>query len=183
MSFQALLFALILKWPPLWYPPGKNPETQEAYQVRVGTIAEAVAKEARAAKGWPGDVRSLAAATLVIWYGETRFDLEVHRGERGRWGSDNGRAKCMGQLHTSSLVEREEWERLGGTDLESTRRCARSTMRVLIASARYCKLHEHGMNATTLARAFAAYATGRGCKPGPQARARANSWIRAMRQI
>lgn len=181
MTLKATLLAAILHWAAPWYPPGENPETEDAYRARLGTLAEAVALEAESAKHAGLGRRALAAATLTVWYGETRFSYEVHVEGKSRWHQDWGKAKCLGQIHVSGLVPQEEWEQLVGSDLEATRRCARATMRVLAAQARYCSVasaSEWGMS-----RVFAAYGSGRGCAVTPQAKKRAQRWSLLMQQI
>ena len=86
-----LVIALGLQSP--WYQPGKEPETRDQYQERLQTISKAIAIEAEAAEDWRWDATSLAAATLVVWYNESRFALEVHIGSGSRYGEDDGRAR------------------------------------------------------------------------------------------
>lgn len=181
MGLKELLFAAILHWQAPWYPPGKNPETPQQYRARLETIAEAVALEARAVPATHLDFRALAAATLTVWYGETRFAYEVHALGKSRWKQDRGKARCMGQLHVSKLVPREEWEQMVGADLESTRRCARATIRVLLAMSRFCG--GQGASQTHMAHVFAAYGTGAGCGLTEQAKARARRWARLLNGI
>lgn len=98
--------------------------------------------------------RYLVAAAISIWWSETRFGLEVHRGGPSRWGSDDGRAKCFGQLHERSVGikrekneplldfrkrQREAWKSLAGTDYEATKRCALATMRAFREKLGQCQ--------------------------------------------
>lgn len=98
--------------------------------------------------------RSLIAAAISIWWHEARFGLTVHRGGLSRWGSDDGRAKCFGQLHERSVgIKRElgesledfrkrqhaEWKALAGTDYASTKRCALATMRQFKSKLGQCR--------------------------------------------
>jgi len=146
--------------------PGHT-ETPEERAARVDMIVAVVADEAvEFAKGSPFGAKALAAATLTKWHRESRFAHDVHAGFPGRYGSDRGRARGLGQIHVSGLVQRHEWEQLAGTDEESTRRCARATMRVLSAMARYC-------STTELDVVFGAYGTGAGCRATESSRQRA----------
>lgn len=181
MILKETLLAAILLWAPPWYPPGENPETLDTYRARLETIAEAVAVESEAAARAGLGRRALAAATLTVWYGETRFSYEVHVEGKSRWHQDWGKARCLGQLHVSGLVPKDEWELLVGGDLEATRRCARATMRVLAAQARYCSVK--APTEWSLARVFAAYGSGRGCAVTPQAKQRAKRWSTLMQRI
>lgn len=98
--------------------------------------------------------RSLLAATISIWWWETRFSLSVHRGGLSRWGSDDGRAKCFGQVHVRAVgIKRQDgesleafrdrqqatWESLAGTDYESTKECALATMRQYLSKLKQCR--------------------------------------------
>ena len=182
MAFKELLLAAILTWPAPWYPPGRpNPETSDGYKLRVATIAEAVVIESRDVNDWGLGRRALVAATLTLWYSETRFSYEVHALGTSRWGQDVGKARCLGQLHTSKLVPKSEWEQTVGADLEATRRCARATMRVIAAMARMCSATEATPH--HMARVFAAYGSGRGCELSAQAQRRAQRWQRLMARI
>lgn len=181
MRLTEYLLAVILQWQPPWYPPGENPEAPEDYRERLGVIAEAVAIEAAEEHAAKLDTRALAAATLTLWYGETRFSYEVHVLGTSRWKQDLGQARCLGQLHQSRLVPEEEWRATVGADLESTRRCARATMRVILAMSRYCSIH--AATEAEMARVFAAYGSGKGCSVTTQSETRARRWARMMRQI
>jgi hypothetical protein len=181
MALKDLLLAAILRWQAPWYPPGENPEDLEDYRARLSVLAEAVALEAAEHKSATLDRRALAAATLTVWYGETRFSYEVHALGTSRWNQDVGKARCLGQLHQSKLVPAEEWVALVGADLESTRRCARATMRVLLAMSRYCGVSH--ADESSMATVFGAYGTGRGCALTTKSKSRARRWAALMRQI
>jgi hypothetical protein len=181
MSLKELLLAAILQWNPQWYAPEHNPESNSDYQARLGIIAEAVALEAQQVGPTVLGTRELAAAALVVWYGETHFSYEVHALGQSRWSQDLGQARCLGQIHVSGLVPRADWDKLVGADLTSTRNCARATIRVLSAMARYC-----GVRAATragLERVFGAYGSGRGCAVSEQSRDRAQRWERLMHTL
>jgi hypothetical protein len=185
MTLSEILLAIVLSLPAPWYKQGKNPETPSAYQSRLETIAKAIAMEAEAAEDWRWDANSLAAATLVIWYGESRFALEVHNGSgQSRYGEDDGRARCFGQLHQTGLVPRPEWESLTGIDLEATRRCARATMRVLSVQGRRCGMQVDKPNMWAVARMVSAYGSGKkSCAPTKDSTARARRWAKVMERI
>jgi len=185
MTLSEILLAIVLSLPAPWYQPGKNPETPSAYQSRLETISKAIALEAEAAEDWRWDASSLAAATLVVWYGESRFALEVHDGTRkSRYGEDDGKARCFGQLHQTGLVPRPEWESLAGTDLEATRRCARATMRVLSVQGRRCGMQVDKPSMWAVARMVSAYGSGKkSCAPTKDSTARARRWSQVMERI
>src|SRR5262245_35429479 len=105
-DLAALLLSATLSLPAPWHPKGQAAETREEYEARVATIAEAVAVEARAARGWSWSATDLAFAVMTVMYNESRFALSVHNGERL---GDHGRARCLAQIHTSGLVPKDEW--------------------------------------------------------------------------
>ena len=142
MLLESLL-ALALSWPHPWYPPGKNPETPEQYQERIGTIVQAVTMETQD--------RELATAVLVLTYQESRWRVDVHDGSKL---GDHGRAACLGQIHVSWRVPKQDWEALTGTGLEATRRCVGTVAGLLGGYRRMCGSWEG---------AFSGYASGRGC--------------------
>jgi hypothetical protein len=184
MTLVETLLAVVLSLPAPWYQNGKNPETPEQYRERMETIATAIAVEAEANEHWRWDSRSLAAATLVIWYGESRFAVEVHSGSgQSRWGEDGGRARCFGQIHETGLVPKKDWEQLAGTDLESTRRCARATMKVLSVQGRHCGMQKDKPSMWAVARMISAYGSGKGCAPTKQSTARARRWSKLMTRL
>jgi hypothetical protein len=185
MTLAEILLAIVLSLPAPWYRPGKNPETPSDYNARLETIAKAIAIEAEAAEDWRWDANSLAAATLVIWYGESRFALEVHNGAgKSRYGEDDGRARCFGQLHQTGLVPKDEWDKLAGIDLEATRRCARFTMKVLSVQGRRCGMTLNKPNMWEVARMVSAYGSGKkSCAPTKDSTARARRWTKVMARI
>lgn len=184
MTLAEILLSIALSLPAPWYWPGHNPETADEYRARLESISQAIAVEAHAAEGWRWDATSLAAATLVVWYAESRFALEVHNGSgRSRHGEDDGRARCFGQLHQTGYVPKAEWDTLTGVDLEATRRCARATMRVLTAQGNRCGMKENEPNMWAVARMVAGYMTGKACAPTKASTARARRWSKVMDQI
>ena len=171
MNLSAAILAAALSLPSPW----RSPEPEDAYRARLETIATAVAIEAQAATSV--HALELAVAVLTIWAHESRFALDVHSGERT---GDLGRARCLGQVHPSGIVPRREWLALTGTDLASTRRCARATVRVFAAQARRCVGTSIPLSAGAVARAFAGYGTGGSCAAAPWARKRARTWGRLL---
>jgi hypothetical protein len=183
MTLTETLLVIALGLPAPWYQPGTEPETRDQYQERLQTISTAIALEAEAADDWRWDATSLAAATLVTWYNESRFALEVHSGSGSRYGEDDGRARCFGQIHQTGLVPKAEWESLAGTDLEATRRCAKATMRVLSVQGRRCGMQQGKPNMWSVARMLAAYGSGKSCAPTKDSTARARRWSKLMQRI
>jgi hypothetical protein len=185
MTLSEILLAIVLSLPAPWYKAGNNPETPSAYQGRLETIAKAIAMEAEAAEDWRWDASSLAAATLVVWYGESRFALEVHNGSgKSRYGEDDGKARCFGQIHQTGLVPKDEWKSLTGIDLEATRRCARATMRVLSVQGRRCGMQVDKPSMWAVARMVSAYGSGKkSCAPTKDSTARARRWAKVMERI
>jgi hypothetical protein len=181
MTLKEILLAAILQWNPPWYPPATNPESLVEYRTRLDTIAEAVALEAELVTGSVLGPRELAAATLTVWYGETKFAYEVHALGQSRWSQDLGHARCLGQIHVSGLVPRSEWDQLVGKDIAATRNCARATLRVLSAMARYCSVRS--ATRSGLERVFGAYGSGRGCAVTEQSRERARRWEWLMQSL
>lgn len=178
-DLKAALLSVALALPSPWYSPGQNPETREQYENRVEVIAQAVAIEANEARGWNWGARALAVAALTLMYNESHFALPVHSGARL---GDHGRASCLGQIHVSGLVPKQEWLELTGVDLESTRRCARATIRLLVAQYRSCGLNRRPVSLEGMASLFAKYGTGSSCRPNDGSRARAREWQRLMSQ-
>jgi hypothetical protein len=183
MTLAEILLAIALSLPTPWYKPGQNPESSLEYRERMQTIATALAMEAEANEDWQWDPTSLAAATFVTWYSESRFALEVHNGSgKSRFGEDAGQARCLGQLHKTGWVPKSQWQKLTGTDLESTRRCARATMKVLAMQGKRCKMKQKP-NLWAVARIEAAYAHGTNCAPTKNSTARARRWAKLMDRI
>jgi hypothetical protein len=183
MNLAEILLAIALSLPAPWYKPGSNPETSLEYRERLQTIATAIALEAQANEDWQWDPTSLAAATFVTWYSESKFALEVHNGSGlSRFGEDDGRARCLGQLHKTGWVPRSEWRQLTGTDLEATRRCARATMKVLAMQGKRCKMRNKP-SLWAVARLEAAYGHGLSCAPTKASTSRARRWAKLMARI
>jgi hypothetical protein len=183
MILQNMLLAIALTLQGPWYPESKRPETDQQRADRIAVITEAIALEAAAQESWQWGTDTLAAATLATFFAESRFALEVHNGQgKTRHGEDQGRAKCLGQLHATGYVPRSEWKTLAGTDLESTRRCARATMRVLAGQAKRCKMGKE-LSVWSVARLFAMYQSGKSCNVTKSSMMRARHWGRIMRDF
>jgi hypothetical protein len=183
MILQNMLLAIAVTLQGPWYPPSKRPETDEQRHDRLAIITQAIAMEAASEQNWNWSTDELAAATLATWYEESRFALEVHNGQgKTTHGEDQGRAKCLGQLHATGYVPRSEWKTLAGTDLESTRRCARATMRVLAAQGKRCKLPK-ALSVWSVARMFAMYQSGKSCSVTKNSMKRARHWGRIMSEF
>ena len=98
------------------------------YRERLHTIAEAIALKAQSARDWRWDPTSLAAATLVVWYSESRFALKVHNGSgTSRYREDEGRARCFGKSIRPDWC-RSQVEEPDGNRSRSYTRCARATI-------------------------------------------------------
>lgn len=154
LAIKAALLTAALNLPMPYYK-GQPPETRAQYEQRLEVIAEGIAVETAGTPVWGH--RRMAATVFMVWWHESRFAVEVHAGTRHpAWTQDDGRARCMGQLHVSGIVPPRDWARLAGTDLAATRRCAAATMRVLAAQARRC-------SGAPLAGVLGAYGRGHGC--------------------
>lgn len=163
----------------------KAPERSD----RALRMSRALIAGAREVNAPMGD-KLLIGAAASIWWNETRFSHEVHRGELSRWGSDDGRAKCFGQLHESRVGikiaegetlsefrerQRTTWKALAGTDFEATKRCAISTMKAFRSSLGTCRSAENPWVS-----AFGEYGLGDGqCRELPQSARR----LRLARKI
>jgi hypothetical protein len=195
MALQEALLAAMLQWTPAWYAPKRNPETPEQYHSRLTMISQIVAEEAEAVAAdvpiwqfstgeivkWPLGARALAAATLVIWYGETKFAYELHAKGKSRWGQDVGKAHCMGQLHRSKLIPKDEWEKTVGATKEATRSCARATMRVLAVHTQRCGADKP--TASQFSHVFFAYGSGKGCGENRQSQNRGSRLVQLLNSL
>jgi hypothetical protein len=171
--YHALL-TLILTLP---IPAAPNPAGE---LLRLGDVAQAL--DAASAEQQPGPLshNRLAALGLAVWWHESRLAYRVHAGGANGWGSDHGRATCLGQLHDTGLLEPGEWPTLAGTDYGSTLSCARATVRVLQRFARWCR---YDGSDESVARVLGAYGTGQGCIAHPDSRARAVTARKFWRQL
>ncbi len=178
-QIRLALAALVLLFAPLvtagsdviadevWQRAGRDQETPEQLKARASLISEAIHQQT--------NTPEQAAVIATIWGGEARFARDVHNGEPGKYGSDGGRAKCMWQIHINKNIPREKWEKLGGLDLASTRRCAWATLLIFQGKMRYC---EKGIVWTeeAVARSMQAYASGTCVKPQKRALRRGRKW-------
>lgn len=121
-------------------------ETGEELEARVMMIAEEVER-------LPATVEEKALVAATIHDESQRFHLSVHEGtKRG----DRGRAWCLGQLHNQTWLPRAELELTVGTDREATRRCLMGAVQAYRGGGKK-------LVCSSLDRAIAMYATGRGC--------------------
>ena len=148
MTLEAILIAAILSLPSPWYKPGANPETPEQYRARATLIATAVALEVP-------DLRS-GLLVLNLFRHESAFHLSVHSGAKK---GDAGQSVCLGQNKRHWLSEAQH-EALMGTDLASTRRCAKLTHERLMRAERLCRTRSQGGPAG----AYSLYGTGATCQ-------------------
>ena len=168
--------AMLLALQPPW-----GAETPLEFRTRMAMLAS-VTNDLPDAKGLGTYTRP---AVIAVWHGETRFDVEVHKGLPGRWGSDKGRARCLGQIHKSGLVPGAKWKQLAGLDRASTARCASATRRILYSAWTICRSRNSGRPTTIrrdLARMFGLYATGSRCQTGKREYSRADVAIRLRRE-
>ncbi len=180
------LLAAALTFQP-WHGDEEEPEARRA---RLETIAQAIQEAVQVATCAPGapSHESVTAASeseeseekecQPVWrrnpetlgflllaqaYFETRLAKHVHEGNcRVHIGEcDSGRAISLWQLQSGPHLPKEEWELLGSSDLESTRRAAVHAAVALGRGANYCG---------SLRGAIALYATGQSCEWAPAAR-------------
>lgn len=147
---QRLATFLDKKIPHAWHAPKEDPE---AYSARMLVISKAVLAQRFT---WNRSTKDLHAMVLAVWINETNLAVDVHQGLPGKFGSDGGRAKCLGQIHQNGRMTRAEWVSLAGIDLEATTRCAAETAFQLVEKADICKTDDPG-------ELFDAYGTGN-CK-------------------
>lgn len=146
------ILALLLTFPAHW--DDRHTETPEARRARVEVVAQAIDEAVRATP-WPGSKRELAALLAVTADGESGgLALRIHAGKCRPKECDHGRAVSLWQLHASKLVPLEEWERMGGTDLEATTLAAMAAARVYLSHRKACG---------DLRGAISLYATGSTC--------------------
>lgn len=175
----AWLFAEAMKLPHTTAPG----ETHDDYTNRIRNITGRAAEEATPyadGRGWTST--ELAALEVIVWNGESLFDARIHAGEpHPTWTQDHGLARCGMQIHAGGLVPETEWQKLAGTDEDSTRMCAKYGARVLVAMARQCGVW-NGVRAdrNRVAKTLAAYASGGNCMPGDRDWQRADRWLKIM---
>ena len=180
-----LAVALQLQAGPIW-GHYEDLETIDQYKSRLETISEAIVIESaiestpnNSSRLWYWNTESLALAVLVTWYYESRFDYRIHAGLRHpRYNQDRGRARCLGQIHVG-IVDRPSWIRLVGTDIQSTRRCANATIKVLSRWFYRCKYKKKRIKYPQwgyMIGIFGGYKSGRGCWSAGNARIRAHLW-------
>lgn len=119
----------------------------------------------------PWTRRAWVAALLAKGEAESgNWAKAVHSGART---GDGGRARCVGQVHSSKLLPRAAWLATTGTSREATRRCWRAVLRYLRGAMGHCR---GGLNVDGFARAYALYGTGDSCEPTSWSRRRAQRW-------
>jgi len=139
--------------------PGPSPkwnETQEHYDARMEIIAHGIATSVEKKVKAPHRLQ-MAIAEVVTFWGETRFNPELHSGARL---GDGGHAICLGQHHQLWRTE-SEWRGLAGQDLEATTRCAEETALGLKRAWHYCNQLDPKFG---YAQAFVLYGTGKTCR-------------------
>jgi len=135
-------------------PSPKWNETKEHYEARMEVTARAVEASLQKVRG--AHRMQMAMAEVVVFWGETRFNPELHSGERL---GDGGLAICFGQHHQLWRT-RSEWKALAGQDLEATTRCAEQTALGLKRAWHYCNKLNSKAGYTE---AFVLYGTGKTC--------------------
>jgi len=174
-----------------WSHEDRKTESLEQREERARLMSKGLwtaLKQLQATKELKLRARLLLGATVSIWWFETRFGRAVHAGELSRYGSDDGKAKCFGQLHERTAVTKREpgetmeefrarqtaeWNALTGITLEATTKCAIATMRRFQGAVGTC---------TDWATAFGAYGTTK-CEPLPTSIPRAELMSRLARQF
>ncbi len=184
MKLAPIILAIISRWAPPSPAPGLPPETHDAYEARLETIAEATSTIAEESSWhWGGNLA--AAGVLTVWYAETRFDPYIHAGipnpDRA-FHEDHGRARCLGSVHRNAHLSEEEWLDLAGTSLDATLRCARITTQALGVSLFQCA-RDMKPSEEALALALEHYARGHCAEPTEESRRRARQWRRIWAKL
>ena len=166
-TLSEAVLSILLSLPGPWEDPARA-ELPAARAARLETIATAIGVVAEEnAPGWRWSARELAAALVAVTYPESqRFHRDVHSGKK-RGDCKAGKpcaAACLGQVHSGTLVSRDEWRRSMGTDLEATTVCMTLTARVLVASSQ-CISRGRDLDQPQVSALFTMYATGRRCRP------------------
>jgi hypothetical protein len=174
------LMTIVAVLPAPWCAP-RSCESEADRAARLGTIAQAIHDVAAAPPpGWSWGPEELAAALLATAYEESgRFRRDVHDGTKL---GDNGRARCLTQVHAQDALPRNQWRGTTGLDYDATRRCFQAAATLLALSARCVTRPELG--AHQRARIVAAYGTGKTCDPTLGfARRRAELWGGVVRWL
>jgi hypothetical protein len=172
--------------PPPW-TSAKNAEHPDDRAERLSTIARAIALEsANPPEGWRWGPPELAALLLATTYEEGwMWRRDVHD---GRKLGDNGRARCIAQLHRHpTWMPKDLWLASTGTDLESTRICVAGAARVMAHYSKVCVSEWRASSSleVSFARVAAGYGTGKSCSPlaSSERRARlAMRWLGELRR-
>lgn len=155
----AYILALILAWPEPWGIEESPDARRERLEVAAEAMATAVDWAVMTGR-WKGPRRELARALVATVRRESGWlALPVHEGSKlGPAGSI-----CFAQIHPSNSgayrhapgrTERERWRSLGGTDPESSLRCAWAGVQSLTWHRSRCPSWES---------AFSRYMRGNGC--------------------
>lgn len=166
--------AEVLSWTPTWYPAGGGPETEQDRRERWTMVADVLSDLPQGTDLWPQDQTALVA---TIWKFESSLDFHVHGGERSPIGhQDRGTSRCLGQIkHVKHWWTLKQWSELAGRDVESTKRCASATLKVIGYHLKRCKLRqelpEYARWRAPLTEGeagilFNAYGTGSSCSEG-----------------
>lgn len=169
-------------------PPWARAEHAEApadRAARLSTIARAIALEsAHPPEGWRWGPPELAALLLATTYEEGwMWRRDVHD---GRKLGDNGRARCLAQLHRHpTWMPKDLWLASTGTDLESTRICVAGAARVMAHYSKVCVSEWRAKNdlEVSFARVAAGYGTGKRCAPMASSERRARLAMRWLGEI
>ena len=167
MSLSTSVMTLLLALPPSYADQDEQNRSE-----RIETIASAIAQATSRAcctgayasdecsRLWAGSEESLAALIVTKGWWESRFALNVHRGECKAYECDavklaNGtiihRARTPWQFQRTAFSD-PMWDVMVGTELEPTRNAAWTAARILSHGMKSCRNVEG---------AIAWYATGR----------------------
>lgn len=144
--FEALLHTLkaaFLAVPMVIYP-GAPPETPHAHDIRKFMVADVIVAET-AASDSPLDPEHLAALVAVTIMYESALEYFVHAGMPTHIGpQDGGRARCLGQVHKSGILDKAAWLATGGLDEEATARCVRAILGAFEYHRKRCRIRPEG---------------------------------------
>jgi len=170
-----LLIALLVNY----YAVRSGAPVSDEDRTRLATLARVNVEvcEAHPIKGWSLAQCVALVTTTQMW--ESGLLRKVHAGEqRGPSGE-----RCVMQLHREVVmiprpvyaITREEWEKIEGTDEESTRACVTLGLRALSWHITRCNIRLDGHQYLALAGLFNEYHR-------PSARCRAmSSWLSGRR--
>lgn len=135
-------------------------ETNDEALARITTISYAIGRacQEHPIPGWPIEGCVALAGTAAKW--ESGLTREVHAGAKlGPSGE-----LCLFQIHPDALandpayrVTREEWNTLGGIDVEATVRCATAGVKTLGYHVHRCRIGFENGGWIAAARVFSEY--------------------------